>query len=123
VNASFVRTYFDDGRAVTGRQFTGLFGYDGVVQVVGVVADVLPAGLDAESQPQVYTPQRGAGTMANATLVVKVDGDAAALAPLLRQLVYQADPGASLDHVGALDSRVWGSVSETRFTTLVLAAL
>ncbi len=122
VNASFARTYFADGRAATGRQFTGLFGHDSVVEVVGVVADVLPARLDAEPQPQVYTSHGGAEKMANATLVVRTDANPAALAPLLRQIVRELDPGASLDQIGALDSRISASVSEARFTTLVLTA-
>jgi ABC-type antimicrobial peptide transport system permease subunit len=60
--------------------------------------------------------------MDNATLVVRTDGDPSTLAPLLRQLVRQLDPGASLDQVGALDSKVSASVSEPRFTTLMLTA-
>jgi ABC-type antimicrobial peptide transport system permease subunit len=44
------------------------------------------------------------------------------MAPLLRQLVQQLDPGASLDQVGPLRSKISASVSEPRFTALLLAA-
>jgi ABC-type antimicrobial peptide transport system permease subunit len=60
--------------------------------------------------------------MGNATLVVRTDADPATMAPLLRQLVRQVEPGASLDQVGSLNSRISASVSEPRFTALVLAA-
>lgn len=123
VNASSAREYLADGRAVTGRRFAGLFGEsDRVVEVVGVVADVLPADFDAEPEAQIYTLHEGESTMGNATLVVKTAGDPMTLAPLLRQFAQQLDPGASLDQVGALDARVSASVSQPRFTALVLTA-
>jgi ABC-type antimicrobial peptide transport system permease subunit len=40
----------------------------------------------------------------------------------VRQLVPQLEPGASLDQVGSLGSKISASVSEPRFTALVLAA-
>jgi putative ABC transport system permease protein len=122
VNASFARRYFTDGKAATGRRFSGLFAGDSVVEVVGVVADVLPASLDAEPQAQIYTLHGRAMKMGNATLVVRTDADPSTMAPLLRQLVRQLEPGASLDQVGSLGSRISASVSEPRFTALVLAA-
>jgi predicted permease len=115
VNASFVKKYFADGKAVVGRKFTGLFGGDDrVVEIVGVVADVLPADLDASPQPQIYT-------LRDATLIVKISGDSSSTARLLRQIVRDIDPGAVLDHAGPLGSKISASVSEPRFTTLVLA--
>jgi ABC-type antimicrobial peptide transport system permease subunit len=123
VNASFAREYFADGSAATGRRFAGLFGERGsLVEVVGVVADVLPAGPGAAPEPQIYTLHEGVGTMANATLVVKTDADPLTLAPLLRQFVEQLDSGASLDQLGSLDARISGSVSQPRFTAVVSMA-
>lgn len=123
VNASFAKRYFPDGTATTGRRFAGLFGADdSIVEVVGVVADVLPASLDAESQAQIYTLHGSAMKMGHATLVVKTDADPSTMVPLPRQLVQQLEPGASLDQVGSLGSKISASVSEPRFTALVLAA-
>ena len=61
VNDTFVRTYFIDGRPAVGRQFTGMFPRmlgrdDAVVNVVGVVDDVLLDDLDRRPQPQIYLP-------------------------------------------------------------------
>ncbi|HEY7190146.1 MAG TPA: ABC transporter permease, partial [Vicinamibacterales bacterium] len=122
VNASFAKRYFTDGKAATGRRFTGILGGDaGVAEVVGVVADVLPASLNTAPQPQIYTLHGSPMKMDNATLVVRTDADPSTLTPLLRQLVRQLEPGASLDHVGSLNSKISASVSEPRFTALVLA--
>jgi ABC-type antimicrobial peptide transport system permease subunit len=123
VNASFANRYFTDGKAVIGRQFTGVFdSKDTVTQVVGVVADVLPPSPNAVPQPEIYTLQRPSTKMSNATLIVRTYDDPSRMAPLLRQLVQQLDPGASLDHVGSLQSKTSASVSEPRFTALVMAA-
>ncbi|HWB17926.1 MAG TPA: ABC transporter permease [Vicinamibacterales bacterium] len=122
VNASFAKKYFADGKVAVGRTFTGLFGEDDrVVEVVGVVADVLPADLDASPQPQIYTLRDAATTMRDATLIVKTSGDSSSTARLLRRIVQQIDPGATLDHLGPLGSKISASVSEPRLTTLVLA--
>jgi ABC-type antimicrobial peptide transport system permease subunit len=123
VNASFAQRYFTDGKGVIGRQFIGVFdSKDTVTQVVGVVADVLPSILNAVPQPQIYTLQRPTTKTSNATLVVKTDDDPSRVAPILRQLVQQFDPRASLDQVGSLRSKTSASVSEPRFTALVMAA-
>jgi len=120
VNASFAKRYFTDGKAATGRRLSGILGKGSVVEVVGVVADVLPASLDAVPQPQIYTLHGSPMKMDNATLVVKTDVDPSTMAPILRQLVQQLDPRASLDQVGPLNSKISASVSEPRFTALVL---
>lgn len=122
VNASFANKYFTDGKPVIGRQFVGVFGSkDTVTQVVGVVADVLPASLDAVPQPEIYTLQAPTTKTSSVTVIVKTSDDPSSLAPLLRPLVHQLDPGASLDHMGSLRSKTSASLSEPRFTTFVIA--
>jgi putative ABC transport system permease protein len=124
VNASFARKYFAGGEGAAGRRFAGIFGGgdDSIAEVVGVVADVLPASLDAQPHPQIYTLHGRAIRMGNATLVVKTDANPSAMAPLLRQLVRDVEPRASLGQVGALGSRISASVSEPRFIALTLGA-
>ena len=61
VNATFAKTYFTDGRPATGRRFTGLFprwlGKEAVIEIVGVVDDMLPDSLEARPQPQIFVAQ------------------------------------------------------------------
>ncbi|MPY89131.1 MAG: FtsX-like permease family protein [Luteitalea sp.] len=123
VNETFAKTYFADGKPATGRRFTGLLGDDGtVVEVVGVVADVLPANLDAKPQSRIYTAFGTHMKMGNATFVVKTDGDPTTAVPLLQGIVRRLEPGASLNQIGPLASKILASVSEPRFTTFVLGA-
>ena len=49
VNEEFVRAYLADGRPVVGRQFGGREG-EPPTEIIGVVANVLKDGLDAEPQ-------------------------------------------------------------------------
>jgi putative ABC transport system permease protein len=126
VNDAFAKTYFTDGQPATGRRFTGIFpkwlGKDTVVEVVGVVGDVLPEALDGRAQPQIFVAY-GAGINAgNATLVVKTEDAPASIAPLLRDIVQRLEPGATLERMGPLASKISASVGDKRFTTFVLVA-
>ena len=124
VNESFAKTYFTDGRPATGRRFTGLFprwlGTDTVVEVVGVVGDMLPADLDGRRQPQIFVAQGGKAQIGHVTLVVRTDGDASAIAPLVHSVVRQLAPGATVERMGPLGAKISASVAAPRFTTAVL---
>jgi predicted permease len=124
VNESFARRYFTDGRPVSGRRFTGMFPRmlgrnDAVFEVVGVVGDVLPRP-DAQPQPQIYVTYGGGFDIGRAALVVKTEGDPAAVAPAVRAIVRQLDPGAALDRMGPLADKLSSSVGEPRFAAFVL---
>ena len=116
VNDTFATTYFADGRPATGRRFTGIFprwlGKDTVVEVVGVVGDMLPDALDARPQPQIFVAQGPRVDVGHATLVVKTEGDPASMAPLLRDIVQQLEPGATIERAGPLAAKISASVGE-----------
>jgi predicted lysophospholipase L1 biosynthesis ABC-type transport system permease subunit len=126
VNAAFVRTYFTDGRPVTGRRFTGMFpgwlGKGAVVEVVGVVDDMLPDALDGRPLPQVFVAHGGATVTGSATFVVKTDDDRRATAALLQDVVRQLEPGATLERIGPLTAKLSASVGDRRFATFVLVS-
>ncbi len=126
VNASFAKTYFTDGRSAVGRRFAGLFprwlGPDTVVEVVGVVDDMLPADLDGQRQAQIFVSQGGKAQIGHVTLVVRTDGDPSALAPVVQSLVRQVAPGATVERMGPLVTKLSGSVAAPRFTTAVLTS-
>jgi putative ABC transport system permease protein len=124
VNDVFAKTYFTDGRPVTGRRFIGLFPRmlgrsDAVFDVVGVVKNVL-TGLDAPPQPQIYLVQGGGFDMGHAALVVKTESDPVDVAPVMREIVRQLEPGATLDRLGPLADKVASSVGQPRFAAFVL---
>ena len=126
VNESFAKSYFTDGRPHTGRRFTGLFpnwlGKDTVVEVVGVVGDMLPADFDQRPQPQIFVCQGAGAQIGQVTVVVKSDGEPLAMAAWLRDVVRQLEPRATVERMGPLEARISASVSGPRFTTAALAA-
>lgn len=126
VNETFAKTYFTDGRPATGRSFPGMFpnwlGKETVVEVVGVVDDILPAALDGPPQSQIFVAEGRGVNIGHVTLVVKTSGDPAAAAPMLRDVVRQIDPGATVERMGPLDAKISASVAEPRFATFVLVA-
>jgi putative ABC transport system permease protein len=127
VNETFVKTYLTDGKPVTGRRFTGIFPRilkrtDAVVHIVGVVKDMLIADLDGRAQPHIYVPPGVGFHLGYATLVVRTNGDPAAITPIVSSIVRQLEPGAVVDRVGPLSAKIATSVSEPRFTAFVLGA-
>jgi putative ABC transport system permease protein len=126
VNATFARTYFRDGRPVTGRRFIGMFpgwlGKGAVVEIVGVVDDVLSDSLDGRPLPQVFVAHGRAAVTGSATFVVKTDGDPRLTAALLHDVVRQLEPGATLERVGPLTAKLSASVGDRRFATFVLVS-
>lgn len=124
INGAFVRRYFTDGRPATGRRFTGMFPRmlgrnDAVFEVVGVVNDVLP-GPDARPQPQIYVTHGGGFDMGRPALVVKTEGDPAAMVSVVRGIVRQLEPGAALDRLGPLEDKLSSSVGKPRLAAFVL---
>jgi putative ABC transport system permease protein len=127
VNETFAKTYFTDGKPLIGRRFVSMFPNrlgrdDAVVEIVGVVQDVQPAELDAAPYPHIYTAYRAGMDMGHATIIVKAERHPASLAPLLRGIVQQLDPSATLNRMGPLAAKISASVGEPRFATFVLAA-
>lgn len=123
VNEAFVRRYWSDGKPVVGRRYEGVFAEAGTTsEVVGVIADMRKDGLDAEPEPEIYTPVRASRpTFGRGMYVaVRTAGDPAALTPELRRAVIDVEPGAALDDVSTLDARVSASVAAPRFAAAVL---
>ena len=127
VNEAFVDAYFNDGRSAVGRRFSGMFPGmlgrdDAVVELVGVVEDVLLRSPDQAPQPQIYVPYGVGFGLRHATLVVKTDGEPATSAPLLTGIAQQLDPVATLGQVGPLTDKVITAVEGPRFAAFVVGA-
>jgi putative ABC transport system permease protein len=90
------------------------------IDVVGIVADVKHWGLEAAVNPELYPPlpqylSRGV------TFVVATDGDAASLAPALRDRVRGFDPDLPLSGVRTMEDVASVSVASRRAGMLLLA--
>ena len=91
--------------------------------IVGVVGDVKQTSL-AESDPRaVYiTPAQSWFVDDAMALVVRTRGDAAALAPAVRQAVWSVDKDQPIVRVATMDELLKGSAAQRRFALIVFQA-
>ncbi|HUK90651.1 MAG TPA: ABC transporter permease, partial [Blastocatellia bacterium] len=89
-------------------------------EIVGVVADVKNQGLAAPAEIQVYTPypQR---TWQSMNLVVRTVGDPASILPAVKSQILSLDKDQPVTNVQTMDEIVQGSISQPRFTMILLA--
>jgi putative ABC transport system permease protein len=123
VNETLVRRYFS-GEDPLGQTIQLM----SPRQIVGIVGDVKPQGLDSEPQPEMYLPYRGfvrmfsrGGPMANMNLVVRTSGDPLQLVPAIRSAVLALDPQMPVFNVMTMEQRVSDSVAQPRFYAALLS--
>jgi putative ABC transport system permease protein len=122
VNEEFVRQYLTAG-AVAGRSFAGGPYKARQFAIAGVVRDVLKDGNDTAPLPEVYsiaTADRPIGDEIN--VVVRMAGDPAGGAGLLRMAVRDLDRGAAVGELLPLAARASAATAQPRFAMAVLAA-
>lgn len=121
VNASWVRSFSPD-RDPIGRQFRRVVAsgpIDPTFTVVGVVGDLRHTELEAQPFPQIFYPETGI----DLDLVVRTSGDPLGVAPLVRTVVRQLDPGAAVSGVGRLSDRYRDGMAPRRFQTYMVGLL
>jgi predicted permease len=121
VNETFARLHLAGREPAVGGRIDNRV-IDDAFEIVGIVADFLPARLDAAPEPEMFLPQPPDRGIRQMTLVVLTTGDPSAFAPTLRSIVRDVEPAAVLDGVGPLGARVAESVAQPRFAASVLAA-
>ena len=94
--------------------------------VVGVVRDERLAGLLEPAPATMYFPQAQAGRSALYVpkwmwLVVRTSGDAAAIAPSVRNVIRRVEPLAAIARVQTMEQVVSASVAARRFATALIA--
>jgi putative ABC transport system permease protein len=117
INQAARRRFFGERPAL--GQLVSLWGANRTI--VGVVADERFHGLAEPASPAVYLPS-GQAPIPNGSILVRVEGDPVAFAPVLRRAVRDIEPGLVLSGVEPLVETVSQSVAQRRFTMLVLGA-
>jgi putative ABC transport system permease protein len=91
--------------------------------IVGIVADVKGSNLTRAAEAEVYAPyqQNKREGWSNAMmLTVRADGSPAALMGAIRAQVRALDPDQPVTNVATMDERLSNSMSQSRFSTLML---
>ncbi len=89
------------------------------VTIVGVVGNTHHRGLDKEERAEIYRPYSQA-PLPFMTLVVRSDGDAAALSEAVRRAVVEVDPEQPVFGLATMDQVLAESIGRQRFGMLVL---
>jgi predicted permease len=121
INAGTARRHWTEANAVGRRIRLSADPKSPWLTVVGVVSDVRYREWEA-ARPDFYIPytQRA---QHRTDFVVKTSGDAAALAPVIRRIVFDIDPAQPISSVTTMERLVERTLSGSRFTTLVLSVL
>lgn len=125
VNEEFVRRHLARPHA-TGLTIPNLIHQDQglTAEIVGVVGNVLKDGNDRQPQPELYFihGSHGQRISERVNLVVRTAGDPAALAPAVRTILRQVEPGALVDRVEPLTQMVASSLAAPRFAATVMVS-
>ncbi|MCZ6756033.1 MAG: ABC transporter permease, partial [Gemmatimonadetes bacterium] len=123
ISDSLARVLFPEQEPL-GREIALDFGQEVVLQVVGVVGDVLMVGLGSGTSMAMYllARQHPATLSRGMRVVVKTSGDPVALAPTVRAAVRDVDSRVAVSRLRPMREYVDGSVRQPRFRALLLSA-
>jgi putative ABC transport system permease protein len=90
-------------------------------EVIGVVGDVRPVGLDSDPRPEMFVPfaQAANGSL---TFVVQTERKASEMLPLLRERFWSVDNRQSIYWSQTIESMIGETLVERRFNLTLLAA-
>jgi len=119
VNEVMAKQLFSDENPLDHTLVTGMMGLE--AEVVGVVADTHTRGLAAPPEPEMYypvlqRPEQFTGIM------IRTDGDPAALTRSVRAAVADVDPTVALTNPGTMDELVDQSTADRELTMSLLLA-
>jgi len=128
INQTMARRFWPDGDAIgnTIRMGPASVG-NPVMQIVGVVGDVIQTDLGQGATPQFFVPRaqavayREMGTR-EATLVVKGSGTPSSLMATVRAAIRDLDPRIPVSDLRTMESVVSRSVAGERFLSRLMAA-
>ncbi|MGH9703891.1 MAG: ABC transporter permease [Candidatus Acidiferrales bacterium] len=125
VNQTMARHFWGNGSPIGKRVRPGANPPGPWLTIVGVVADVKNAGLDRPAGTELYLPYRQMGAngfgLANFSIVLRTNGDPAALSNSASSVIHQADPSLPIAGVRTMDDVLSVAESRPRFLTLLLS--
>jgi putative ABC transport system permease protein len=118
IDEAFARRHFPEDDPI-GRGLDIGNGTDGFYRIVGVVGDVRQSGLAADPSPTMYVPYKQ-DVFSAMWMVVRTDGEPAALAPSVRETVRSIDGMLPAYSITPMATVLEDSVAEQRFSMLLL---
>jgi putative ABC transport system permease protein len=120
INRRFAREFFGDDRVI-GEHVVIDLGTPVAAQIIGLTGDVRAFGQATEAPPMIYFSARQRPAQ-YAQIVIRTSLAVAEVTALVRGTVASLDGALSPSRVETIDALLADSVSEPRFTLLVIAA-
>lgn len=121
INQTTARRFFPDQDPIGKRVLFGVMGPPMMREIVGVVGDVRPLGMDSEPRAEVFVPyvQSGAGSI---TFVARTTNDPATMLPALSAAVWDVDPEQTVYHASPVTALIAETLAARRFNLTLIAA-
>ena len=119
INEALARTYFAEEDPIGRRLDVEMFDKPTPAEIIGVVGNVRYESLTDESPPAVYFPHPDL-TYSFMTLVIRTDGDPAAIAPAVQREIRSLEPNQPVSDVRTMNQVMSEWVARSRFNTLLL---
>ena len=119
INDAFARKYFPGEDPIGKRVDVAMFDQPTPTEIIGVVGNVRYESLIDDFEPYVYFAHPDL-TYSFMTLVIRTDGDPAALAPAVQREIRTLDPNQPVSDVRTMNQVMSETVSRARFNTLLL---
>ena len=119
INEALAHQYFQNEDPVGQRLDVNMFDTPTPAEIIGVVGNVRYDSLVDEAPPAVYFPHPDL-TYSFMTLVVRTDGDPAAIAPAIQREIRGLDPNQPVSDVRTMNQVMSEWVARSRFNTLLL---
>ena len=119
INDALARKHFPNEDPIGKRLDVAMFENPIWCEIVGVVGNVRYDSLIDESPPAVYFPHPELA-YSFMTLVIRTDGDPAAIAPVVQREIRALDPNQPVSDVRTMEQVMSEWVSSSRFNTLLL---
>jgi putative ABC transport system permease protein len=97
------------------------FGRAMTCEIVGVVGDVRPRGLDSEPQPEIYLPY-AQDPFGSVTWLVRTAGDPMSLLPAVKEKIREVNPTQTFASTATLEQLLDRSTSARRFNLFLLGS-
>jgi len=120
VSSAFARAYWPGENAI-GKRLRRNSKTAPWLEVVGVVDDIMDAGVGVPIGPTMYVPYLQQNTpTARVTIIARTKGDPAALGRPIRRAIWAVSSAQAIDDVSALSTLMSRSAAQPRFQMLVV---
>jgi putative ABC transport system permease protein len=119
INQAMAKQYWPN-ESPLGRRIVVAWNDEGEDEIVGVVGDIRHATLETASRPMIYFPP-GRFAYPWIALVLRAEGDPAAIGPSLVKTVQAMDPALPVANLQPMSDVVARSVAERRMVMAILA--